>query len=198
MVAMIALGTLAALAPRVGAAVLTYPDGAPAEPYQAWADAAHVPTPVHATVINESCPANPHRPACVTDGANGEMFVFLDPDGLRPLGRRLERQAVYHELGHVFDRQVLTWPYRSAFERLLGDARPWRTGSGNSPHEQFAEAFGWCGLGAPPPLAIGNSHRRQGAYGYVVTRRTHRRVCALIARAARTPASRRTAAGSWP
>lgn len=103
------------------------------------------------------------------------------------------RFEFWHEVGHVFDHQVLDDRAHSWFTRVLGFASgtPWEADEGfyedhdfsqKSPDEMFADAFAACWLRMKP--------RRQGgllvsewttAYWYQPSVRQHRRVCNGIA-----------------
>jgi hypothetical protein len=77
----------------------------------------------------------------------------------------------------------MTMQSRLLFRRIIGDPRPWRAAGGNSPHENFAEAYGLCFRHAVIRYAV-----QHGRYGWLPTPQLHARVCRLI---------RRTAAGQY-
>jgi hypothetical protein len=125
-----------------------------------------VATPAHAaprvplpprmpTVIHGPCPDNPDVVACAAtevtpDGAGG--YVCADPDGCIWLTDR-DRFTRDHELGHVFDAQVLDDRDRARFTRLLGfpRGRPWfAANGGTSPGEDFADIYAMCRLNITP------------------------------------------------
>ena len=80
-----------------------------------------------------------------------------------------------HELGHLFDYQVLTDADRAAFQRIVGVTGAWRPGTGAAgPAEYFAVAYSQC--------ALHRTVRRSNTlgYGYRTTPRRHQAVCELI------------------
>jgi hypothetical protein len=168
-----ALSPLLALAlasPAAGSTTLVSPSGAPAvAQFQTWVDKAGVPTPPGAVnLVLSGCPVGA-EPGCIVHGAQPTIY----------LGREVQdRQTLLHEVGHAFDATVLTDAYRAAFSGLVGDRRAWRSPP-NSPHEKFAEAYALCAL--KPKLR----RTHTAAYALRVTPRLHKRVCALIRRAAK-------------
>ena len=96
------------------------------------------------------------------------------------------RGVLLHELGHLYDLRVLNHRDRGRFRRILGRSAKRRWWRGSRPlAEQFAEAYSWCAR-----YARIVSIARYSSYDYRPTGRQHRRICALILRAAadRTPA----------
>jgi hypothetical protein len=90
-----------------------------------------------------------------------------------------QRAVFYHEVGHVFDLNVLNRSERRRFKRIVGVRRGgWFRGEPR-PSEMFADAYAACAF-----------HRRIGRtlsrtrYGYRATPRRHARACALIRSAA--------------
>jgi hypothetical protein len=95
-----------------------------------------------------------------------------------------------HEIGHQFDRQVLTDENRAWFTRQLGFAPgSWDRGTGDDcgncgPSEVFADAYAKCATGWKVArrnrqgMLIG---RQEVAYGYFPTVKQHRRICNGIA-----------------
>ena len=157
------------LAFTAGAQALTLvsPSGDPrVARYQAWANGSAVPTPLgQVDLVLRSCPVE-ISDGCIFHGAPPTIF-------LGPTVR--ERPVLLHELGHAFDTQRMTPADRASFEGMFGDRREWRTAP-NSPHERFAEAYSLCAR----HTKIRKTYT--AAYGYQVTPRRHRRVCALIRR----------------
>jgi hypothetical protein len=160
---------LGALSTTARAVTLVSPSGdARIATFQAWANAADVPTPTGVVdLVFASCPV------AVSDGCTSygpTPTIFLGPE-VR------DRPILLHELGHAFDAQRMTPGRRAAFERIFGDTRPWRSPP-NSPNERFAEAYSLCARHAH----IARTY--EAAYGYRATPSQHLRVCALIRRAA--------------
>lgn len=153
--------------------------GAPSG-WQAWVAASKVPTsPVSVVVQDNPCycflpdPQNPTIQIAFVDRAYygpyaGDTFT-------------LDRVALMHELGHVFDLFVLTDSGRAAFENLAGDHRPWWQFP-NPPAEKFAQAYEFCALyGDAQP---GRWRAKQIVWGWNPVRRTQAAVCRLIRTAA--------------
>lgn len=80
-----------------------------------------------------------------------------NPAGCIWLNEDADRYDRMHELGHIFDAQVLTDRDRRRFTRLLGlGQRPWQktymtpggvvTDDFDSPNEWFADAYAHCAL----------------------------------------------------
>jgi hypothetical protein len=160
---------LAALSAPAQAVTLVSPTGdARIARFQTWANAAVVPTPGGVVdLVLDSCPVDVSD-GCISHGAPPTIF-------LGPTVR--DRSILLHELGHAFDAQRLTPAFRAGFESIFGDSRAWRSPP-NSPHERFAEAYSLCARHATIAKTYG------AAYGYRATPSQHRRVCALIKRAA--------------
>lgn len=152
------------------------------------AHASRMPAPPSITIHeNTPCPEYlPDEYSC-TDQDTGEIWLLPDAG-------RFDRQ---HEIGHLFDAQILTDQDRAWFTRTLGfkTGTPWfgdygafvETASlaGTLPGEQFADAYAACALGKTPA-----GHRKRNgmivsdwidAYGYHPTVRQHRRICNVIA-----------------
>ena len=88
-----------------------------------------------------------------------------------------DRATLLHEVGHAFDAAEMSDADRAAFSAIFRDTRPWEAAP-NAPKERFAEAYSLCAR--HPVLRAAYT----AAYGYRVTPVQHRRVCALIRRAA--------------
>ena len=125
---------------------------------------ARVPLPPRLpTVIYAPCPDNQDAAGCAAveitpDGHGG--FVCADADGCIWLADRGDRFARAHELGHIFDAQVLDDRDRARFTRLLGfrRGRPWFSDDDRaSPGEVFADLYAECRLNITPW-----GHRRKG------------------------------------
>lgn len=147
--------------------VIRHEDGSPAPVLQAWVDASHVPVAHGVVTIHLGNCFGEEQPTSCTAPPGDDIWLREPVQTLR--------YALTHELGHRFDYRVMNEPARAAFRRIIDDRRPWRARGGNSPHEQFAEAYGLC-----------MRHRRVrgaaviGSYGYLVTTAKHHRVCRLI------------------
>ena len=171
--ALVALALAGALAAPAAATPTTLQTAAGAErpqPFQGWTDRAEVPTPSGVvTLVLEACPAYVSAAGCT--------FAQARRMHLAPIGR--DRRTFFHELGHVFDAQVLTDGERQRFRRLVGARGPWFGVVGeDSPGEQFAEAYALC-------ARFRTLRTTQFAmYDYVATPQRHAAVCALIRQAA--------------
>jgi hypothetical protein len=172
--------------PAHGNARLVTPDGLIAQPYQRWADAAKMPTPLgQVTVYDEPCPTG-HWACYYRDGRR----IYLDPVRMRPLiaaqdhATRLQaRIFFFHELFHDFDETgVLTDVDRAEFERIMHLTGAWRIADhDHSPNETFADGAAACAV--RPTISEWDTEVVGGSYQ--PTPRQHRRVCALIRRAGR-------------
>ena len=165
--AALALAALVLVAGPAQAVTLTLPDGTQRpQPYQAWADAARVPTPAGAVALQLSpCPGAPSAAGCVL---RGSREVFLAPGSQ-------DRGTMLHELGHVFDQTTMTPAARSRFQSLVRHRGAWAAAAGgDSAEEQFAEAYALCARRA----RLTSTHF--GMYDYTPTPRMHAQGCALI------------------
>jgi hypothetical protein len=115
-----------------------------------------------------ACPRHGWLAACVFSNRPSRIYIRR--------GLVDSRRVLYHELGHVFDFKVLNHRERRRFKRVMHLRRPGWFGGGGRTAESFADGYSLCALG----------HRLRFAtpYGYRPTRRQHRAVCKLIARAA--------------
>src|SRR3954470_19693913 len=168
-IALAALVLALALSPPAHALKLLSASGDPQIPrFQSWVDSSAMPTPTLSLyVVLESCPV------AVSDGC-----LVGAPQATVYLGSFVQdRPTVLHEVGHAFDATAMTDADRAAFQAIFRDTRPWRSPP-NSPHERFAEAYSLCARHASIARTYG------AAYGYRATPSQHRRVCALIRRAA--------------
>jgi hypothetical protein len=136
------------------------------------------------TMTRAPCPGEPAAPGCAIPGiaegcSDPAGCVFLPSDYMRRYNR-------WHELGHIFDAQVLTERDRWRFTRLLGfGGGPWLRGTGvhggmRSPSEWFADAYAHCALGLDGRFRAGQVLRIVVAYGYDPSPRQSDRVCAAI------------------
>jgi hypothetical protein len=171
------------VAATASAVTIVSPSGDPRiARYQTWANASIMPTPAGVVdLVLATCPVAVSD-GCIDHGAPPTIY-------LGPAVR--DRAVLLHELGHAFDAQRMTPAYRAAFESIIGDTRAWRSPP-NSPHERFAEAYSLCARHA----RIARTYT--AAYGYQVTPRRHRRVCALIKRASAAASAATFAAPAAP
>jgi hypothetical protein len=144
------------------AVVLIDTAGRTPQPYQRWADEAHVPTvPGAIGLIGSPCPS----------GAKASCTWFGGPIYLPGSHSLAQRQTLYHELGHQFDMQMPQW-VRDRFEAIMGLGPIWVRG----PRELFAEGYSACGLGGHMARLAGYG----GVYGYDPTHHQNQAVCQLI------------------
>ena len=126
------------------------------------------------------------NPACeglrCADWTTGEIWI----------GKRPHRFAISHEIGHIFDGQVLSDEDREWFTDALDfePGTPWQTGDvregtpSGGPMEHFADAYAACDLGLHPDgVRRGRAIYSDwiSAYGYMPTATQHRRICRRIA-----------------
>lgn len=166
-------------APTAGAVTLVTPDGQVAQPYQRWADAAKVPTysgPVELSLA--MCPYIDNGASC-SFGYDSPPRVWLAATHTPPdeQATRLHDLEL-HELGHVFDAQVMTGAARERFAAIFGlRGQGWTEGPYRLRlEEQFAQGYMLCAYDPRQPFSA-------TSIGYAPSIRQHRRVCALIRRA---------------
>jgi hypothetical protein len=167
--------TLVYVAPA-SATTLVTPDGQTRpQPYQSWVDRSDVPTPPgKVTLALAPCPGGPAWAAGCADTANRVIYLGTNAR---------DRARLLHELGHIFDRHVMSNPLRARFTAVAGLTGPWHSTQADPPEEQFAEAYSVCGR---------FSSLRQmyfGMYAYSPTPARHRRACSVIRQAAGLPAT---------
>jgi hypothetical protein len=140
--------------------------------WQSWADASRMPTPKGRMRVRfQRCPALPHAAGCVY--TRRPRTIYLRVGGGDPRG------TILHELGHTYDLLVLSNRDRRAVSRIFHRSRRawWK---GHIPTaEWFAEGYSWCAR-----YARIRSLRRYASYQYRPTAAQHRRLCAVIRRAA--------------
>jgi hypothetical protein len=117
---------------------------APEHTYQQWADTAKVPTPKGRVYVhNARCPAG-----WVACAIRRRIFA--------PIANRMRPETsaflFYHELGHVYDTQMLKPWQRARYMLHTGLTGPWRTSppSYDSPAEHFARTYEACARGLSP------------------------------------------------
>ena len=165
------LAAFALLAGSAQASTLTLPDGTQRpQPYQAWVDAARVPTPAGAVVLQVApCPIAPSAAGCVF---RGRKEIFLSPTSR-------DRRTLLHELGHVFDQTVMTAGARARFQALARRRGAWSSSAGgDSAEEQFAEAYALCAQ----RTKLTDTHF--GMYDYTPTPSRHAEACRIVRAAA--------------
>lgn len=166
--------TGAAATAKRGGVKLVQRDGTPLSGrWQSWADASLMPTVSgRVTIRLARCPDLPRAAGCVYTGRPRQIW-------LRP-GSGDARGALLHELGHVFDLLVMRNSDRAAVKRILRRParQPWWRGQ-TPVAEHFAEGYSWCGR-----YARIRSLRGYASYRYDPRPAQHRRLCALIRRAA--------------
>lgn len=182
---MLVAGLVLLALPAPSGAVTFYgqnPDGTETRapmPYQRWANAAKVPT-VNGRVIL-------HTDGCVglfACGSTREVWVLgswmtVGDREDRRSGRAEVRDALMHELGHVFDYDRLTDARRNWLRRLMRTRRPWRAIEGSNTvaaDETFAEAYMLCAR----RKVDWEEWDGGGEYLYNPTRRQHRKVCRYL------------------
>ena len=158
---------------------------APAAAQAKWHSAAPLP-PRWPTITHAGCPGVPDAAGCVIDWIGPEC---QDANGCVWLSNDHGRYDRMHELGHVFDHQVLTDVDRQRFTRMMGlGDRPWVVLStqpdglvrddGDSPNESFADAYAMCTMGID---GRGGGARYQLApYYFAPTPRQYDQLCAAI------------------
>jgi hypothetical protein len=167
LVTALAFAALALLSGSAEASTLVLPDGTQRpQPYQAWVDAARVPTPPATVTLRVApCPVAPSAAGCVF---RGRSEIFLSPSSG-------DRRRLLHELGHVFDQTVMTPAARARFQRLVRRRGAWASSTGgDSAEEQFAEAYSLCAQRAKL------SGTYFGMYDYTPTPARHAEACRII------------------
>lgn len=121
------------------------------------ATAAMAAAPTPATTLGGNHPRLPQMQAWVASAAKhvplpaGRVEVSLDARGGRAFVRIGEakvnlnpdsdRATVLHELGHVYEHRMPAWARDAFLEEVMAEERDFWAPGGNSPHEQFAEAY---------------------------------------------------------
>jgi hypothetical protein len=142
--------------------------------WQSWADESLMPTPrMRVKVVRTGCPAERRAAGCVYTKRPRVIYLrerLRDPRGV-----------FLHELGHIFDLRVMNNRDRGRFRRIMDRSPRRKWWRGRMPlAEHFAEAYSWC---ARYTRIVSIS--RYSSYRYRPSKRQHRRICALIVRAAR-------------
>jgi hypothetical protein len=140
--------------------------------WERWARASLMPTVGgRITVRMTGCPALPRAAGCVY--RKRPRTIYLRRGLQRP------RSVLLHEMGHLFDLRVMNNGDRGRFRKILG-AHKRRWWAGKIPlAEQFAEAYSFC---ARYDRIV--SIARYSNYHYRPTRAEHKKICALIVKAA--------------
>jgi hypothetical protein len=153
------------------ATTVVTPDGAPAQPYQTWADQSQVPTPTGSVMLHlQNCPGAPEwAGGCALPQ---QREIYLGPGAMT-------KARFLHELGHIYDATAMTDPLRRLFQAVSRAQGIWgAAASTDPPQEQFAEAYSLCAR---------RTTIRSTAfamYAYTATPAMHRRACAVIKQAA--------------
>jgi len=128
---------------------------------------AKMPRPPLLHVSAAGCPSGWFGPCAVAATAT----IYITPG--------TDRYARSHEIGHLFDAQVLTDPDRAVLTRMMRMTGPWDQGSlpetDRSPHEWFADYYAACDLGIWPPDEWAGAYVRRAP-----PRNRVRRVCNII------------------
>ena len=146
------------------------------------------PLPPRFEIRYEPCPD--YLPEITSCADQENAVIWLAPDA--------DRFTRWHELGHLFDAQLLTDADRAWFTARLGFAAgtPWigdddawaEYGGMVVPAEHFADAYAMCALGLSPGGRRGRDGRIEvgwiDTYGYMPSVRQHRRICDAITRLA--------------
>jgi hypothetical protein len=141
-------------------------------PYQRWTDEAREPLPVAVTVVEDTGPCVLEVMACAEDDT---VWISV-----------ASRGVFYHELGHLFDADLLPEWGRERFMELFGLEGPWRLSEplAYGPNELFADVYAQCAL--RPHL--GSHWARRGGVGPIFQEdpiggtKLHNRVCAMLER----------------
>lgn len=152
-----------------------------AQPYQAWVDAAKVPTPdVTLTILTDpdgsACREEGVEHGACTDPATGTIWMSALAAS--------SRGFFLHEVGHNVDVDMLDDADRAAFMAIYGFVGAWRTGTSMaSPHEAFAQVWAECAV--KPYLTRRSMHTlgRGPVFGAqpFAGRVRHNRACRLLA-----------------
>jgi hypothetical protein len=155
------------------------------DPWQQWANNALVPTVADRVALStDPCPSYGYS----SDGTT----ACFDPNGAQPTihlagPHTYDRTQFFHELGHAFDASVMTGASRAGFVKIMRyRTSSWTAtspGSDESAEERFASAYSLCARRSRvsrDSSLYGPGH----GYGYQPTASQHRRVCALVRRAA--------------
>lgn len=128
----------------------------PASAEAKWHSAVPLP-PTWPTIFHEDCPGTGLEPGCAAMG-DGSYSGCTDTAGCVWLSPGPDRYTRMHELGHIFDFQVLTDRDRERLTQIMGlRAGPWLrtsidksdgslTVSDRSPNEWFADAYAHCAM----------------------------------------------------
>lgn len=140
-----------------------------------WASLSLMPVPPVVEANVGSCPEIPEAFGCAY---RTSMWIKdVDDD-------RQNRRTTFHELGHLFDQQVMTYRARMVFRLLVRDERKWRVSNEpDSPNERFAEAYASCAMSARGPWYVylpENPDDYEAYYDFQSNKRVRRAICNLI------------------
>lgn len=122
------------------------------------------------TVTYTACPGYPNAAGCF-DRDTDTIYV----------AQRGDNSTLWHELGHVFDRDLLTDSDRRWIARMVGmPRRAWFAAEGReSPAERFADVYAECKMGTRSRPG----RMRLTGYGFVIAGGAtgrYRRICVAI------------------
>src|SRR3954470_423035 len=162
------------LAARKAVRLVTPAGKRPPGRWQAWADAALVPTVKGRVTLRVArCPKARRAAGCVI--TRHPRVVYVAPRLRNPRG------VLLHELGHVYDLTVMSDRDRVRFRGIMRQPRSRQWWIGRTPlAEWFAESYSWCAR-----YARIVSIERYAIYHYRPTASQHSRTCGLIKSAAR-------------
>jgi hypothetical protein len=162
------------LAARKAVRLVTAAGKRPPGRWQAWANAALVPTVKGRVELRVArCPRARTAAGCVI--TKHPRVVYVAP------GLRNPRGVLLHELGHVYDLTVMSDRDRDLFRRIMRQPKSRQWWIGRTPlAEWFAEGYSWCAR-----YAHIVSIERYAIYHYRPSASQHTRTCALIKAAAR-------------
>lgn len=158
-------------------------------PWQRWVEESKMPTPdLTITLREEPCPGAPWVTGCV----NFEQYeIYFKPNRILKMRDRSRRPLfLFHEVGHFFDREVLTDQLRDRFRAIFGlEGKPWDRARQKPPPgepiamhpgppmEKFAQGYAECALKGP---TIAKRPAYPVRYRYRPTPAQHAAVCRLV------------------
>lgn len=157
--------------------------------YQNWMDTSNMPAPPgRITFTLAGCPGWEEVSCAIDNPRHIPDEVWITPVHFG------DRGVFLHEIGHIFDFQVMTAEDRTAFLAVAGlpKDRYWRAAELSPrptapPSELFASAYAACATG----------HRMLGMYGWQPTHEVHAASCQIIENAAHRRWTRLNPATVW-